>query len=199
MYISWSDPDYDGSVTIIGMPLQGCFFCDNYDKQIGLIAEKDDIVYDVSDEEYINDYEYDLYVICGKCSSILDICCHKRDSKHYFLFSNLDEEDEKDESMFEITSSDLKPHWSNMKMDDLKIVMKTFYLTFPDSKPDNFDITYDELQLGDKQKIKEIFKLDHDKILILLSLLVSKDIANIVIIYLTSHLSKVFNKLFDKC
>ena len=87
MYIHWSNINSNGlkMSNIYGIPtyvIQGgdCYFCGNYDKHIGLLLEENNNVYDITNNDLINNNKK-LFVICGSCSQILDINSNKRCEK----------------------------------------------------------------------------------------------------------------------
>lgn len=89
MHVQWSNVRDNGEhyADVSGNPTYtisggNCYFCEDYDKQIGLLLEHDDKTYDITNN-YLIDNTKKLFVICGSCSVILGINSNRRGEKYY--------------------------------------------------------------------------------------------------------------------
>jgi len=139
MYVQWSNIGIAGRnmSDVSGMPIYtidggNCYFCEDYDKHIGLLTTMlDKKVYDITNN-YLIDNKQKLFVICGSCSQILNVNSNKRSEKYYkHLFSDV--YDDGDYSMLYYGASEEEPDkpirkfWSEMDIKQLSYLMNEVF------------------------------------------------------------------------
>lgn len=111
--------------------METVFFCEGYDKQIGLLTMLDKKVYDITNNYLINNKQL-LYIICGSCSQILGIDSNRRDEK-YYKHLHSDMYDDGDLSMLyygaeqEEADEPITKFWSNLDIKQIEYILEEVF------------------------------------------------------------------------
>lgn len=116
-----------------------CYFCDGFDRNVGLITRKEGILYDITNNNII-DESLDLFVVCGSCCQILGIDSNKISKKKYtHLYKDASEYGKYHMVFYDknvVPDKLCKMFWSYFGINDLLFILNEIFSQTPDKVTD---------------------------------------------------------------